>query len=398
MCVVVLLSLTSAASEAAELPSEMEGHGVRIGDVQVFPALDVVEQFDSNIAKSAHSLFSRPVSSQITQIKPSLNGITGSRRNYIGVQYKGDYGWFWSSRVDDYTDHFLDAYSHNEFSRRARMDVALNYTRSHDRRGATFTGILARLLGLNDPDRWHQMSAIAAFEYGREEARMRLSANASYAAKRYDNNRLFTRSQDVDNAIVGGTLYYRVKSRLYSLFEARYSLLDYRLASSALDSRELTLSSGITWEATAKTTGMIKAGWRHRVFSLSHATDSGLSWDATVEWRPMTYSTWEVHSAYSTAEAVGAAGSFVQTLRNEVKWTHDWKGAFRHELGAAVGRDRYIGTTRVDNLTDLGVKLTYALKRWLEVSGEYVYSRRLSNLLLSSYKQQLFSMAVHVEL
>jgi len=388
----IMLFIHGVANAASVAVSKPNGQGIQVGDVHIFPVLDVMHQFDSNVARRENNA----VSSSETVVSPALNMITGSRANIYGLQYRAELGRFWSSSSDNYTDHFVDVFSHNEFSRRARLDVGLNYTRSHNRRGSTFTGVLARL-GIKDPDRWHQTSVSAAFEYGSDGAKMKLAANGSYSVQRYDNNRLFTRSQDVNNAIAGGTLYYRVRSKLYSLFEVNYGILDYRLAASPLDSRELTLSGGLTWEATSKTTGTIKVGWRHRTFDLSNQTNSGLNWDAALTWAPMSYSTWEFNTSFAGSEALGAAGSFVQALRNQLSWSHQWRGGLRHELSVSYGRDKYIGTTRLDYLTDVGVNLTYPFKRWLELSVGYAYSRRASNQLLSSYKEQIFTIAVHIE-
>jgi len=378
---------------SVELSEDLVGKGVQVGDVHIFPVLDVTQQLDSNVALSE----SRPVSSPVSIVSPAISMMAGSSMNFYGISYRAEYGSFWNSLDDNYFDHFVDVFSHHEFSRRARMDVGLNYTRSHDRRGSTFTGIIARLLGFNKPDRWHQTSVAAAFEYGSEGARMKLAANTSFAVKRYDNNKLFTRTLDVNNAIIGGTLYYRVRSKFYTLFEANYGVLDYSLIGSPLDSKELTLSGGVTWEATSKTTGTIKVGWRHRTFDLSNQTNSGLSWNAALTWTPLSYSTWEFNTSFAGSEALGAAGSFVQTLRNQLNWAHQWRTGFRHELSVAIGRDKYIGTTRVDHLTDVGVNLIYPFNRWLEVSGGYAYSRRSSNQAFSSYKQQIFTIAVHIE-
>ncbi|MDX8396301.1 MAG: outer membrane beta-barrel protein [Mariprofundaceae bacterium] len=374
----------------------MAGQGFQLGDVHVFPVLDVTQEYDSNIALSDNSPISSPVASSVTRLSPSLNVVGGTRRNYFGLQYKLDDGRYWSSSVDNYTDHFLDAFSHNEFSKRARLDVGLNYTRSHDQRGSTFTGIIARLIGSNDPDQWHQVSIATAFEYGREGAKMKLAANGSYAVKRYDNNRLFTRSQDVNNTLIGGTLYYRVRSHLYFLFEPSYDIFDYRQARSPFDSQELTLFGGATWEATAKTTGTIKVGWQHRKLTFSDSVNSGLSWDAAITWNPSSNAEWQFNTSFAGSESSGASGSFVQALNNELNWSHQWGHKLKHEARFAIGRDKFIGTTRIDHLTDASASLVYNLKRWLEISAGYAYSKRSSNQVLSSYKQHVFSLAFHI--
>jgi len=388
----LLIAVFPVRGVTVESPIALADKGVRMGALLVYPILDIEQQHDSNISKSEND----PVSSFKTLFRPSVSVVSGNTQKYFGMQYKLDHGKLWSSSTDTYTDHFIDAFSHHELSSKARVDVGLNYSRSHDQRGSTFTGVLARLPGLNDPDRWHQMSAAVSVGYGHEEARMKLTADGSYFVKRYDNNRLFTASRDVSESSVAGTLYYRVQSKLYLLFDADYGVLDYTLPASLLDSRELTLSTGVTWESTAKTTGTIKIGWRRRA-GLSNQVASGLSWDAMLTWQPRSYSTLELSSFYGSSETLGAAGSFVQALRNQLDWSHMWGARLGHAVSAAASKDKYIGTARVDYLTDVSVNLTYAFKPWLEVRGGYTYAARSSNELLSSYKQQILSVAVHVE-
>ena len=387
-----LMAVFPAIGLTVEMPVVPEDKGIKMGAILIYPILDIEQQFDTNISKSENN----PVSSFKTLVSPAVSILSGNTQKYYGAQYKLEHGTFWNSSTDTYTDHFVDIFSHYELSRRERLDVSLNYSRSHDQRGSTFTGILARLIGFNDPDRWHQLSAAVSVGYGHEEARMKLAANGSYFTKRYDNNRLFTASQDVSGNTVAGTLYYRVQSRLYFLLDANYNQLDYTLPASLLDSRELTFSAGVTWESTAKTTGTIKLGWRRRV-DLSNQVASGLSWDAMLTWQPRSYSTVELNSFYGISETLGAAGSFVQTLKNQVSWSHMWAARFGHAVNVAAGRDKYIGTTRVDYLADVSMELIYNFNHWLEVSGGYGYAARSSNELFSSYKQQIFSIAFHVE-
>jgi len=377
------------AATIAYSAESLADRGIQVGDIHIFPVLDINNRYDSNITRSENNT----ISSAQTLLSPSVNILTGEPEHYFSLQYRMEYDKFWSSSIDTYTDHFIDAIMHHEFSNRGRLDLGLNYSRGHDQRGSTFTGIPT---GFIEPNRWHQAAVTGKLEYGSHDARIKLAAKASYAIKRFENNRALTASQDLNTTTVGGTLFFRIQSRLYALLDATYGIQDYQQIASPLSSREITLSSGLAWELTARTSGSIKVGWQQRELNISGQKNNALSWQASIDWKPLSYSTWTLNTDYSNTETLGAVGTFVQHLDNKLSWNHAWSQAFSHTINIAIGQDKYRGTAREDRLYDAGLSLIYAMNPWFDISTGYAYSKRSSNIQLLSYKQHLFSLAFHI--
>ncbi|MDQ6969215.1 MAG: outer membrane beta-barrel protein [Mariprofundus sp.] len=388
----MLIALMNICPNIALSAVSSTNQGIQVGAIHIYPVLDTKALYDNNITRSE----SNSISSAQTFLSPSITMLAGNVEHYLSLQYKLEYDKFWSSSIDTYTNHFIDVLLHRELSNRGRLDIGINYSRSQDQRGSTFTGIPTQLLGFIEPNRWHQAAVTAKFEYGSNGARMKLAAHGDYSIKRFENNRALTASQDSNSSTFGGTLFFRTRSRFYALLDTTYGIQDYRQSASPLSSHELGLAGGLAWKASARTSGTIKVGWLQRRLDLSGQTNSNLAWDASISWKPLSYSTWTISTSFANTETLGATGSFVQSQQNQVSWSHAWDQVFSHAIGISIGRNKYIGTARTDHLSDAHLSLIYAMQPWLDISTDYAYSRRASNKALSSYKQHLFSMAFHI--
>ena len=365
------------------------GHGFDVNGLQINPTIQVSGQYDDNVTRAE----TQTTSSWVSIVRPDLDITAGSDINYINFGYVFERGEYYSSKNDSYSDHFVDAATHNEFSSKAMLDAALSYTRSHDARGSTFSGIIT---GFNTPDKWYETAANAKFSYGGQDATGRVVLDGGFAAKRYYNHRTLTAGRDMNTAEGGATFFYKVGAKTSAFVEGRYKVYDYRLATSLLDSSEVSTYAGLTWEATARTTGIAKFGWQRKKFKRGNqAAGNYFSYDLAVEWAPLTYSTWTLASGYKANETDGT-GSYIKTNDVNLAWTHEWNERFSHTANVGYKRDNYVGaaTARKDNYTMAGINLNYDLTSWLDVGADYAYTNRSSNVINADYKQNVFSVMV----
>jgi len=285
------------------------GDGININGLQIKPSVTISGQYDDNITKAE----TRIISSWQTIISPAIDIIAGSEINQLNVHYDFERGDFAGSQNDSYSDHHVAGAMHNELTSKVVIDTAASYIKSHDGRGTTFSGIAT---GFNTPDRWHEAAATAQFSYGGAYATGRIELHGGFSAKRYDNHRSLTAARDLNTENGGATFYYRIAPKTSLLFEGDYANFDYRLVNSPLDSDELTAYTGLTWEATAKTSGTVKVGWQRKKIKRTTRTGGGFfSLDAQVEWAPLTYSTWALQSGIKATESDsnGISGSYIKT-------------------------------------------------------------------------------------
>ncbi|WP_196799868.1 outer membrane beta-barrel protein [Mariprofundus ferrooxydans] len=364
------------------------GDGVRIGGLQISPTIGVTGKYDDNITRAA----TQAKRSKVVVVKPSVQVTAGSALNYVNLGYTLERGDYTSSKNDSYTDHIINAATHNELTSRAILDATITHTISHDARGSTFTGINT---GFTTPSKWHETAATAQFAYGGQDATGRIVFDGGYSTKRYDNHRILTVGRDMDTSEAGATFYYKVGGKTSALIEGRYKKYDYKLATSLLDSNEVTVYTGLTWEATAKTTGTVKGGWQRKKFNIGNRRSSYFSWDVSVDWSPLSYSTWTLNSGYKANETDGT-GSFIKTNDVNLSWEHEWNEHFSHTARVGYRHDTYIGAAnnRKDNYTTAGFGVNYDLSSWLDVGAGYDYSHRSSNVANAGYKENVYSLTL----
>jgi len=365
------------------------GDGFNVRGLLINPSVTVSGQYDDNITRSEL----RIISSWETIVNPAIDITAGSEINQFVVHYDFERGDFASSRNDSYSDHHVSGETHNELTSRFMIDTTASYTKSHDGRGTTFSGIAT---GFNTPDRWHEAAATGKLSYGGKYATGRIELHGGFAAKRYDNHRSLTAARDLNTENGGATFYYRIAPQTSALFEGDYDNFDYRQINSPLDSYNLTFYGGLTWEATAKTSGTVKAGWQRKKARRGNQAGGGFfSLDAQVAWAPLTYSVWTLKAGRRAREtdSNGVSGSYIKTNDVFLDWTHKWNNRLSHSAEVGYAQDRYIGSARKDNTFTASFGLNYDLAPWLEVGAGYDYANRTSNAVNASYNESVYSIS-----
>ena len=203
-------------------------------------------------------------------------------------------------------------------------------------------------------------------------------------------------ASDRDTTQLGGTFLWRIAPKTEILALAQRRSIDYSLDTSTQSSTETRYQVGAKWDATAKTSGIVKFGLLEKKFENSTRSDfSGSSWDGAVRWSPLTYSVFDFYTSKTTNESTGT-GDFLLTQTYGMTWNHAWNSRFS-TLGLANWRkDDFLGTGggRVDKTSIVGVKLTYQWQRWLRFGGEYTMTDRTSNPNTFDYTRHLWMFTV----
>jgi polysaccharide biosynthesis protein VpsM len=357
--------------------------GIQMGEgLYVFPYAKLGIGRDDN-------LFLRPTnekSSNLTIFNPGFQ-LQARRQNAL---YKlavdavnGDYS---DSSADNYLDRTFRGSGEWVFSNSAGLLLGLNSDYLHDARGST-----DRPFG-NEPDTYRDNGANVLFAYGANDAKGRIELAAGTAQKRYLDNRSYTVAADRDTDNLRGTAFFRVMPRTSVLFEASQFKYDYTLSSSTLDSKENRYMVGVTWEATALTSGTVKVGNLKKDFSSSVRNDfSGSNWEAAVQWSPMTYSRFDFYTLKTIYDTTGI-GDFVLSKRSGVAWKHDWNSKLSSIVNYNYIQDDFLGagSSRKDDINALGFKVNYKLSRVFTLGADYTYTDRDSNIPDFRFKRNQF--------
>jgi hypothetical protein len=363
--------------------------GIRVGPALVYPTIATSFAYDDNIFSSD----ANKKGSFGMIFSPSLRAELRPRGGHVvGLTYTGDIIRYADSEADNFNVHQLRADANLIFTTRARLELEGHYIESVDRRGTT-----DRPVG-TEPDKWDAKGVSSRFTYGAPGARGRIDVEAGYRDLTYKTNRDVTAPFDHETKYVGGAFYWRFMPKTSLLFQARQTMLDY--ASSDQSSDERFLAVGVTWEATAQTTGVIRVGQLRKEFDApGRETYSGLSWEGSIRWSPRTYSNVDLTTAQHTTESTGF-GDYTLSRVIFANWTHNWTSRIRSLVRAGYRIDDYRGVPveREDDTTTLGAGLQYQFRRWLRFEGRWDHVRRSSDIPGEDYNRNIFMFTVGASL
>ncbi len=390
---IAALLLTGAASVSAqvgpvrpqyEFPATpvQEGMGaVRIGDSGFFLAPAVTAAFgqDDNLFLSNNS----PKRTMFHMLNPSLRVDARDPTKVFQMNYGANIGRYLSSSADNYVDHSLRTSFDMLVTRQAAFRAGFDYLKGHDPRGSTDRAIAG------SPDKYDLSTPSIIVSYGQPGAVARVEGLVSETRKRYKNNRASTLTADRDNTDYGLAGFFRVMPRTQLLAEYRKTELDYTSFNNPLSGEEERIYGGVTWKATAATSGTIKVGTLRKKFDNGLPSFSGSSWEGLITWEPRTYSKFDFYSYRQPVESSGV-GSFILSEATGVVWSHAWNSFVSTEVNAKFQRDKYQGASRSDDITGVGLKAAYKFRRWLQFGAEYQFSNRDSSAPNTDYDRNLW--------
>jgi hypothetical protein len=368
--------LTSAAATG------MGAGSVRLGNSSFYLAPYVGAAFGHD-----DNLFQAPVNEQsswLLQLTPGATIEGGDSNRVFKLLYSGDVVHYTSSSNDDYQDHaFLGTFD-MRVTREAAFQIGYDYFKGHDARGSTDRASQAR------PDKFNRYGANLLFSYGRRDAKGRVEATYSDFRTRYQNNASTTAVSDRDTQEYGVIGYFQVMPKTQLVAEYRKSELDYtqnRLQSS----QEERYYAGVTWDATALTSGTIKVGRLKKEFDASPVNDySDTGWEAIVRWAPRTYSRFQLSTSRTSKESTGE-GTFIVSDSTGLAWSHSWTTYLDTTASLIVERNKYQQTSaRSDDVTMIGLKAGYKFRHWLTLGAEYRFMDRDSNQPANEFERNLW--------
>ena len=258
------------------------------------------------------------------------------------------------------------------------------YAQGHDPRGSTDRTIST------GPDKYDNTGANALLAYGANGAAGRVELEAGTIKRHYTNNRATTFLSDRSNDTAAARFFVRVAPKTSLVFEARQDKFDYESPISLFDSKEKRFLAGVTWDATALTSGTVKVGRIRKNFdSPALKSYSGTGWEANVRWSPLTYSTFDFFTSKGFLEATGL-GNFILDKRYGAAWNHAWSSRVTSGVNYTRSDDVYDGFNRNDKIDSLGFKINYKLTRWLTLGGEVAHTKRASNITAFEYKKNVY--------
>lgn len=355
----------------------IEAASMNLGGMKFTPTLQLSERYDDNFRESGDDA----ESSWITAINPTFELAAQDRLNIYKLTYSFNSEIFHSSQDDNNTDHHLDLDSHMEFSARSRLDLNAGYDKIENVADTEVAGV---------NDKFHTYNIGGTYGYGAKSATMQFDLSANQEWLRYDNEGGINDDLDRDTTTLGVTAYYRLAPKTRALFEVRYNDYDYKLATSTLDSDSMAYLVGVTWDATAKTSGTAKIGYEDKEFDSATREDTnGSMWEVGVTWKPRSYSAFSLQTSRGLDEGSEGAEDYIETTRTSLNWNHQWSDRMSTDVNYTFTDEEY-ETNREDETDAFGVGVNYELRRWLSVGAGYKYKEVDSTVASESYDRNLY--------
>lgn len=328
--------------------------------------------YDSNVTQARKG---SEVSSSFFRVTPTLALDSQYRSGRYTLSYKGDYVRYPSYNPNSLAQNDLIFQAQNVFTTRSALAWGASVGDHYDPIGST-----DRNLNGSEADHYHTMAANATYAYGAESAQGRLEFDGGVGSKRYQNNRAWTESADVDNTNLAARFFYRVAPKTRALAEVRRTTYDYVSDLQRLDNTDWRTYLGATWDASSALTGTVKVGEQFKNYrdTDAHRNYKGFSWEAAVRWTPRTYSSFDLSTGRAANDPSGNTGSPV-TKSVMLAWNHDWTSYVHSKLSLGQMNTDYSGTGRKDTDRVAGVGVMYDMRRWLGLGLEYTWSKRNSN-------------------
>ena len=386
---------------------------VQVSDGLVFtPTLKFEQRHDDNIFATDK----KTKSSWVTVVEPTFALSLDRAKSAHELKYRMSSKNFQSSNSNSYIDHHLTAKSGFEFNSRNRLLLNAGYHQLEVTVSDYFSNTTHPDNRKND--KWHTKTVGGVYTYGARTARTQVDFGLNYDELRYDNSARnkdgvrVNSGQDRDATAGRITGYYGVAPKTKVLLEGRYTDYDYK-SNDQRDSKNKALLAGVTWEATAKTTGTVKIGREKKSYKQSGRSDKSTGmWEAGVTWAPRTYSTFNLKtrrgfdegniysydSDFDGLDETENVTSTIKTVDSQLTWKHYWMERLYSTTEYRRIDRKYQSYDRDDKIDQYGLGLTYEARRWLDIGIGFKHRENDSDAANRSYKRNIYAVTFHASL
>lgn len=345
--------------------------------------------YDDNIYRSART----ESDDNIFVLQPTAYWLAVSGAHQFSLNYVGDYGRYFEEDNLNYSDHKFTTTAKLDHSSRLNTDHTFEYHKSVDKPGSND----ATFLPGESPDKWHTTQFKSKVTYGNTDSHGQLVGQLAYDKERYTNND--GNFRDNNELQATGTFFYRVAPRTRMLFEFDYVDSDYQnddIFGSNQSNQKYSYLTGVTWEATAKTTGVFKLGYREQTYENKRFGNiSGLALWLDGHWQPTAHTKVTFGASRDTEDSArqGASGSTQTVIHGGVE--HGMTERVRLTSQFKLSNEDFDGNqSREDDRQYFSLGAKYSLRRWLDIGCEYQFEQRDSSQGSFNFTSHVFMLSV----
>ncbi|OUR61416.1 hypothetical protein A9Q74_09635 [Colwellia sp. 39_35_sub15_T18] len=344
-------------------------------------------QYDDNVLRKVE-----PISDSSVQISPEVQYLTHLGKHIFAVDYQGEYSAYTDNTKLNYDNHNLSLYAQLDHSLKINSEFRLSYKDEIEEPGSNNSTSLL----ITQFNQTQKKQATAKFYYGTKESIGQIVLGLDHREYRYTNN--LQSYRDVDRNRLTGTFFYRIAPKTRLLFQATVGEYDYIVQSQFTDqsSKEAFYLAGVEWDITAKTSGSFKLGYQGKDFKQDVYNDiTGLSYILDMTWKPNTYSKIKIAASRMTQESSQLLTSAFVTNSYSVNAEHEITPRTTLKAAYTYGSDDIVTIrSRTDKRHNLVLGIDHSLLTWLNISLDYQFNDRSSDLAIYEYQANIISLSL----
>ena len=341
---------------------EPAGYSTDTGIV-LTPVLQSGIKLDDNIFSQSE----QQKSSSILVVAPALNFLVDKESDKYQFDVAIESGTYFSSSDDSYLDGLMKFSAYVETDVMRHFDLLLQTDLGTEARGTGLTEKLDKQV--EEALRYTAQTVALSYYYGALSTNSHLELQGEFYNKGYSNFEEITQLRNYDSLLLGATFFYSTNSHTNILVELNREAIRFDVDDEIpRDSDVYNLLTGLKWQATALTSGVIKLGYQNKAFKDPRRKDfAGLSWQLGIEWQPLSYSVFALTSS-AQAKDPNVEGDYINERIYDLSWSHQWSELISSKLGVSFSSEDYSGTERSDEVNKLNGSIHFDLLRWLDMS------------------------------
>jgi len=354
--------------------------------LDVIPSLSINYKHDDNVTNAK----TNQQASDLIEIMPALR-IEGQKYNtQFTFGYEGLQSLYGENADNNYTDHQLQVGLNRAANSRHQFAMLYQFNLAHD---AVNTGISEGNEQVTTPSRFYTQQVALSYMYGSQSSQARLKPRFSFNNKRYDeNDASYTPMADFNEYDYGLAFYYHIGASLNVLLDISNRVTNYQGTANQKDSNNSLLYTGIQWDISGKTQGIVKIGYEEINFAdSSRPPQANPSWDIGINWRPKTYSIFNINASQKIINAVTGTDS-IEANHKSISWDHTWRYNLSSSLAYQYLNETYQHSAREDDSNTINIVLSYQLRYWLAFGLSYEHHSKSSSEAHLSYDKNIYGL------
>jgi len=310
------------------------------------------------------------------------------------LHYQAHKAEYFGSSSDDFLDHQIQGILKLQASQRTNMQFFALYGRKHEARGTGYS--IGNADQLSQSDKLREYNTGTVINYGSPQSIGRIEFKFNAHAARLDNRPDAGQFANQNNYHGSLAFFYKLKTNTSLFVEANGSKNTFTLLSekNSLNNLDTRVYAGTSWEATALTTGTIKAGVSHKRFSNKEkGNSSGFVWDLGLRWRPLQ-TTWFDIATQSHTEETSGNGDYVETTKISSTVTHQWQQLLQTSLNVGAVKNTYQPTDQEQGMWHIQAEVNYQIHHRIKISASFTHQERLSTKSGHDFKRNMAKLSL----